>query len=48
MDELSLVQAPMIAGGEGKSLFFNSNMEQYQVAHVKQLNGGVNWLRYVK
>lgn len=48
VNELSLVQAPMIAGSEGKPLFFGSNMEQYKLAQVEQLNGGVNWLRYAR
>ena len=48
VDELSLVQVPMVAGSEGKQLFFDSNLEQYKLLQVEQLNDGVNWLRYVK
>lgn len=48
VDELSLVQVPMVAGSEGKPLLFDSNMEQYKLAKVEQLDEGVNWLRYVR
>lgn len=48
VDELSLVQVPMIAGNKGKPLFFESRMEEYELASVEQLGGGVNWLRYVR
>lgn len=48
VDELSLVQVPTIAESEGKPLFFDSNMEQYKLAQVEQLDEGANWLRYVK
>lgn len=48
IDELSLVQVPMVAGSEGRPLFFDSQLEMYELAELKQLDGGVNWLRYVK
>lgn len=48
IDELSLVQVPMVAGNKGKPLFFESRLEEYELATVEQLSGGVNWLRYVK
>ena len=48
IDELSLVQVPMVAGSEGKPLFFDSQWEMYEFAELKQLDSGGNWLRYVK
>lgn len=48
IDELSLVQVPIVAGSEGKPLFFDSQMELNELAELKRLDGGVNWLRYVK
>ena len=48
VDELSLVQVPMIAGNEGKPLFYDSRLAEYVLDSVEQLSGGVNWLRYVR
>jgi len=48
VDELSLVQVPMIAGNEGKPLFYDSRLAEYELDTVEQLSGGVNWLRYVR
>ncbi len=48
VDELSLVQVPMVAGNKGKPLFFDSQLAKYELVEVEQLNGGVNWLRYVR
>ena len=36
------------AGADGKPLFYDSNMEQYQLLEAEGLENGVNWLRYVR
>lgn len=48
VDELSLVQAPVIAGADGKPLFYDSVMENYELVKAESLEGGVNWLNYKK
>ena len=48
IDELSLVQAPIVAGDEGLPLFFNSNMESYELAECRNCGDGVMWTRYVR
>lgn len=48
VDSISIVQVPVIAGADGKPLFYDSNMEQYQLLEAEGLENGVNWLRYVR
>lgn len=48
VDELSLVQTPVIAGADGKTLFYDSVMENYELVKAESLEGGVNWLNYKK
>lgn len=48
VDELSLVQAPTIAGTEGKSLFYNSDMENYELIKVESGKQGVIRMNYRK
>jgi len=47
IDELSLVQAPIVAGAEGKPLFDGSVMADYRLKGVQQKDGAL-WLRYKK
>lgn len=48
VDELSLVQAPVIAGAESKALFGGSVICDFAVKGVERLDGGALWMRYVK
>lgn len=48
VDELSLVQAPVIAGAEGKTIFEDGVISDFTLKRVETLGGGVLWLRYVK
>ncbi len=45
IDELSLVQAPMLGEREDKALFDDCETAEYQLMSVKELEGAV-WLRY--
>lgn len=46
IDELSLVQAPIIADEKSKLLFAGSVLENYVLKEVKVLEEGAIWLRY--
>ena len=48
IDELSLVVAPMIAGTEGKLLFYESEIQNYTLTETKLLPDSVIWLHYFK
>lgn len=48
IDELSLVQAPVIAGEEGKILFDEGVISDFVLKRAEPLSGGALWLRYVK
>lgn len=48
IDELSLVQAPLVADSAGKSLFDGGTLENYKLKEAKVLADGALWLRYVK
>ena len=48
VDELSLVQAPVIAGAESKPLFENSEIENYKLVKADTLSDSVNWFKYKK
>lgn len=48
VDELSLVQVPMIAGADSKPLFEDSVICYFVVKETLQLEGGAKWLRFVK
>ena len=48
VDELSLVQAPVIAGAAGKPLFDRSEIMEFEMGSADVLDGGVLWLRYRK
>lgn len=45
VDELSLVQVPVIAGAEGKPLFWESVECAFEMSEVTPLDGGALWLR---
>ena len=42
------MQAPVIAGADGKPLFYGSAMENYELVKAESLEGGVNRLNYKK
>lgn len=46
IDELSLVVAPIIASGEDKPLFMDSNIADYELKEIKQYGNGVVWMNY--
>ena len=46
VDELSLVQAPLIAGGADKSLFDRSEIMEFELRSADVLDSGALWLRY--
>ena len=48
VDELSLVQASVIAGAESKPLFENSVIEDYKLVKADILSDSVNWFNYKK
>ena len=48
VDELSLVQAPVIAGAADKPLFDRSEIMEFEMGSADVLDGGVLWLRYRK
>ena len=48
VDELSLVQAPLIAGAADKPLFDRSEITAFELTSADMLDGGVLWLRYKK
>lgn len=48
VDALSLVVAPVVAGKEGKPLFWESTLEKYILKELKQLEDAVFWMRYEK
>lgn len=48
VDELSLVQVPLIAGADGKPLFYDSRIEKFSLVSATPLNGGAIWLRLDK
>lgn len=48
IDELSLVAAPIIAGTEGKPLFYESKIQNYTLTETKLLPDSVIWLHYLK
>ena len=48
IDELSLVVAPMIAGTDGKTLFYESEIQNYTLTETKLLPDSVIWLHYLK
>lgn len=48
IDELSLVVAPMIAGADGKPLFYESEIQNYTLTETKLLLDSAIWLHYLK
>lgn len=48
IDELSLVVAPMIAGANAKSLFYESEIQNYTLTETQLLPDSVIWLHYLK
>lgn len=48
IDELSLVLAPIVAGKDGKSLFFESIVREYTLIETKLLPNSSVWLNYHK
>lgn len=48
IDELSLVVATMIAGTEGKTLFYESEIQNYTLTETKLLPDSTVWLHYLK
>ena len=48
VDELSLVQVPVIAGADSKPHFDDSEICGYAVKNTVPLAGGAQWLRFVK
>ena len=48
IDELSLVQASVVAGENSKSLFDSSTFETYRLKEAQKLSDSVVWLRYLK
>jgi len=48
IDELSLVLVPMVAGTDGKPLFFTSPIINYELKEVKQVENSTLWLNYKK
>lgn len=46
--ELSLVVAPIIAGTEGKPLFYESEIQDYTLTETKLLPDSAVWLHYLK
>ena len=48
VDELSLVQVPMIAGADSKPLFEDSVICDFVLKETVSLEGGALWLRFVK
>lgn len=48
INELSLVVAPMIAGTEGKPLFYESEIQNYTLTETKLLPDSAIWLHYLK
>ncbi|MDE7137425.1 MAG: dihydrofolate reductase family protein [Ruminococcus sp.] len=48
IDELSIVLAPVVAETDGKPLFYNSNIEGYELSEIKRLSGSSVWLNYIK
>ena len=48
IDELSLVQASVVAGAEGKTLFDSGVFETYHLKEAKMVSENVMWLKYLK
>lgn len=48
IDELSLVVAPIIAGTEGKPLFYESEIQDYTLTETKLLPDSAIWLNFLK
>ncbi len=48
VDELSLVQAPVIADSDGKPLFTGAAVTDFVLSKVTQYKNGVLWLNYKK
>ncbi len=48
IDELSLVQAAVIADGDGKPLFEDSVLGDFILKEAKVLADNVLWMRYLK
>ena len=48
INELSLVVAPIIAGTEGKPLFYESEIQNYTLTETKLLPDSAVWLNYLK
>ena len=48
IDELSLVQAPIVAEADDKPLFEGSALENYRLEEAKVLGEGALWSRYKK
>lgn len=46
VDELSLVVVPVVAGADSKPLFYESQMEGFQLTSAEQLADGAVWMRY--
>lgn len=46
VDELSVVVAPVIDGGDGAVLFDRCGSAGLELIESRQLNGGGMWLRY--
>ena len=48
VDELSLVMVPVIAGADSKPLFEDSVLTDFVMKEAVALEGGAQWLRFVK
>lgn len=48
IDELSLVVAPVVAEVGDKPLFVNSSIADFELKELKQHDGGVVWMNYVR
>ncbi|MBQ8247611.1 MAG: dihydrofolate reductase family protein [Lachnospiraceae bacterium] len=48
VDELSLVQVPVVANKNDKPLFYGAKGEEYSLKEVKSFDCGANWFQYIK
>ena len=48
IDELSLVVAPVTANYADKSLFEYSSVTGFELKEIKQYDGGVVWMNYIR
>lgn len=48
IDELSIISVPMVANAQDKPLFYDSNIQNYELISVENMKDSVLWLRYKK